>query len=132
VLLLVLGYGAPRSARAACSHLVTSYSMRSVDPNHLDSLILASSPSLVRTDSLEDVLPQPGSKGRRPCSGAGCSSNVPIPAPTASQGSGGFDQWGDLSAASLDECVISLDNAVAGSDPHALARKPSIFHPPPL
>jgi hypothetical protein len=111
-------------ARAACSHLVTSYSVRSLDFNHLDSLILASSPSLVMADSLEDPLRQTRSKSRRPCSGASCSSRVPVPTSTASQGSGGFDQWGDLSAALHDQVVIPIDETVG--------REPSIFHPPPV
>ena len=47
-------------------------------------------------------------------------------------GSGGFDQWGDLITALLDQVVIPAEQIVTEPTPRSLGRKPSIFHPPPL
>jgi hypothetical protein len=132
IFVLLLGQAAPPMAHAACSHLVTSYSERSLDFNHLDSLILAGSRAPGVTNGVEELSRQSGSKDRWPCTGARCSSRVPVPSSTASQGSGGFDQWGNLSTDLFDQIITPLDKTVFGPAPHAFGRKPSIFHPPPV
>src|SRR5206468_9847811 len=98
VLLLVHGLGAARSAWAGCNHLVVSKSDRLLGFHGLDALMVGGSSSAVSDDQTQDPLGEHRSKQRTPCAGPGCSSRVPVPVSTASQGSGGSDQWVVLNA----------------------------------
>jgi hypothetical protein len=122
VLLLAHGLGAPRSAWAGCSHLVTSQADRSLDHNRLDSLI---------TGQAQVPADQPGPRGPLPCSGPGCSNSAPRPVPTAPSAPVGPEQWLALGAAlRIGEAAphrLSPDEPAARPAGH----KPSIFHPPP-
>jgi hypothetical protein len=134
ILLLVLAFchAAPGTAQGACSHLVTSNSVRSLDRNHLDRLIVGTSSSLVSENRAEDLLHPSRLPIRRPCSGPSCSSEVPVPSSTASQASGGFDHWGDVVAALLDRVVVLAESAASEPTPRSQSGSPFIFHPPPL
>jgi hypothetical protein len=128
--LLVLGLGTARSASAACNHLVTSRSDRLADFYQLDALI-AGGTSSPADDRARDPLDAPGPKRPLPCSGPGCSSRVPMPAPTAFPDSDRSDQWvvlnpcARLALASPPGRTIDEPAARPGGE------KPSIFHPPP-
>ena len=134
ILLLVLAFwhAAPGTAEAACSHLVTSNSARSLDRNHLDRLIVGDSWPLVLHDRSEDLLRPSRLPNRRPCSGPSCSSQVPVPRSTTSHASGGFDHWGDLTTALLDQIVIPAGAALSEPTPRSRGGSRFIFHPPPL
>ena len=51
VLFLALCHAAPQVAHAACSHLVSSNAVRSLDWNHLDRLIVGDSSSSTALDN---------------------------------------------------------------------------------
>jgi hypothetical protein len=130
MLLLVHGFCAPGSAWAGCSHLVASKSDRLLDFNRLDALVGGGSSALRSDDLAEDPPGERGSKRPAPCSGPGCSSQVPMPVPTTIPAPDGPDQWGTL-------CVPVL--LPAASPPELISSKPapspsrqesSVFHPP--
>src|SRR5437879_5565824 len=98
VLLLIHGLGATHSARAGCNHLVISKSDRLVGFNQLDALNLGDSSSTIEDDSAQGPVNPQEPRRPTPCSGPGCSSRVPLPVPTASQGPDGSDQWVALGA----------------------------------
>lgn len=123
VLLLAHGLAAPRTARATCTHLVTSQAERRADINQLDGLVTG-----------QDARPgQPsGPRVPSPCSGPGCSNRVPLPVPPAASAPGGPDQWLALSAA-LQFAEIAPDRLSPDEPaPRPSAHRPSIFHPPPI
>jgi hypothetical protein len=132
LLVLISCHAAPGTAEGACSHLVTSNAARSLDGNHLDRLIAGASSSLVSENRAEDLLHPSRLPNRRPCSGPSCSSQVPVPRSTASHASGGFDHWGDLTAALLDQVVIPAGAAPSEPAPRSRGGSRFIFHPPPL
>src|SRR5262245_56120000 len=101
LLLLVHGFGAPRSAWAGCNHLVLSRSDLLLAFNQLDVLIAGDSSGLSSDDLATDPLGQQGPKRPTPCSGLSCSNRVPLPVPMAFPGSHRVDQWGVLSTVDL-------------------------------
>jgi len=121
---------APRAISAGCNHLVVSQSDRLRDFHRLDVLIVGTSfvTNLAGTPG-DPAQPVPGR--RLPCSGPSCSSRVPAPLSTVSQGSDGVDQWGNLNAAILQQPVTPSGMITDQPRPTSLGRKPSIFHPPP-
>jgi hypothetical protein len=122
VLLLAHGLGAPGTARAGCSHLVTSQSDRQLGLNRLDDLITGGSTAMPAGE--------PGRPSRR-CSGPGCSSGIPWPLSTTSPTSGGPDQWATVEAI-LGLAAISPPRHLPDRPPaRPVGHKPSIFHPPP-
>jgi hypothetical protein len=132
LLFLVLCHGAPRTAQAACNHLVTSNWSRSIDWNHVDRLIEGDSSSFEWDDRENDRLHTPRPPIRQPCSGPGCSNRVPFPSSTSSQAAGGFDQWGNLPATLRDQVVVPAEPSLSAARPHPQGERPSIFHPPPV
>lgn len=123
VLLLAHGLAASRTARAGCSHLVTTQAERQDDLNQLDGLVTG-----------QDAGPahQSGPGVPSPCSGPGCSSGIPQPVPPAPSAPVGPNQWLALSAAlQLDDLAPYL---LSPDEPGARPRahRPSIFHPPPV
>jgi hypothetical protein len=131
MLLLIHGLGAPRSARAGCNHLVTSKSDRLLEVNRLDALITGDSSASFSDDLAQDPLGEHSPNRPTSCSGPGCSSRVPWPVSSTSQGSTGSDQWVVLNAvvhlAAVSPPCRTLDEPAARPAGH----KPSIFHPPP-
>ena len=127
MLLLVIGFAAPNTAWAGCSHLVGSRSDPFMKLQQLDELILSGTST---GDGWQSPQGRPNSPRRAPCSGASCSSRVPVPVSTISPGPEGRDRWGALGV------VVVVDNTSAQArttDGPALAssgEKSSIFHPP--
>lgn len=118
VLLLAHGLFVP-GARAGCNHGVTSQSDRRLDFNRLDDLIAG--------DAGRHAPAVPPCR----CSGPGCSSDTPGPAPTGSPAPTGPDQW---------IAVMPAPGPDASSPPRLIpdepaarpaGHRPSIFHPPP-
>jgi hypothetical protein len=126
VLLLAHGLAAPGAARAGCNHLVTSESDRRLDLHRLGDLITGG-PSVI----LADGPTQPGPQPPRPCSGPGCSSNVPSPLSTTSPSSGGLDHWVALEAVLRLAVTSPLRHLPEEPAARPAGHKPSIFHPPP-
>jgi hypothetical protein len=131
VLLLAHGLGSPRSAWAGCSHLVSSRSDRLLEFNRLDDLLTSGSSFWVSDNPDQDPPREPGPQRPTPCSGPGCSSRIPLPVPTASQGSGGSDQWVVLSAVPSLPVVSPSSRTFDEPATRPAGHKPSIFHPPP-
>lgn len=132
LLFLALCHAAPETAQAACSHLVTSNFARSFDRNHLDGLIVGETSSVILHDDAKELLHPSRSPVRRPCSGASCSNPVPMPGPTTSQASLGFDQWGDLPVVRLDQVDAPTEATMSHPALHSVGGRLSIFRPPPL
>jgi hypothetical protein len=127
VLLVLHGLGAQRSAWAGCNHLVASRSDSLLKFDQLDELIQGKSVALSSDDGTQDSQRPNRDK---PCSGVNCSSRVPLPVSTASQGPEGSDQWGALATLAV---VLSPSRATRPFDepgPHASGQAASIFHPP--
>jgi hypothetical protein len=129
VLLLVHGFGAPRSAWAGCGHPVGSQSGSFGDLYRLDAIFMAGS-SATQHDGLSRSPLQPPAH-RSPCSGLSCSSRDPLPISTASPGPDSSQQWGAANGA-----LVNLDTTPpAGRTcdepaPTTTGEKSSIFHPP--
>ena len=126
VLLLAQGLGAPPSARAACSHLVTSQADRRLEFHRLDELIAGMDSGLHADDPGRPVPAAP-----RKCSGPGCSSGVPWPLSTATPTSDGPDHW--IVPGSVLAPRVSSPPHLVADEPvcRPAGHKPSIFHPPP-
>jgi hypothetical protein len=127
VLLLVHGFGALGAAQAGCNHLVTSQFDRSLEFNRLDDLIALGSPTIPGEERGQPDPRRPG-----PCSGPGCSSGMPGPAPTsASPTTSGPDQW--VAFESVRDPAELFLSRLWPDEPAArpAGHKPSIFHPPP-
>ena len=131
MVLLVHGLGAPRSAWAGCNHLVVSKSDRIRDFNHLDALIADGSSTAISDDITRDPLKEQGPNRPTPCSGPGCSSQVPMPVPTAFPVSDLTDHWGNLSSPAILSIACSPSPAMDEPAGRPTGQKPSIFHPPP-
>ena len=132
VLFVVLCHAAPRTALAACNHLVSSKSTRSLNWNHLDRLIVGDTHSMARDDQPNDPQPSPRAPVRSPCSGLGCSSPIPVSSSTASLASGGgLDRWGDFTAAIPNQVEGPVETTASEPTPHSQGHGPAIFHPPP-
>jgi hypothetical protein len=133
VLFVALCHAAPRAADAACNHLVTSKSTRSLDWNHLDRLIVGDAPSIGRDDHPMSPQPSPQAPLRQPCSGLGCSRSVPVSSSHASLTSGvGLDRWGDLNAAIPNQDDGPVEAIASEPTLHSQGRRSDIFHPPPV
>ena len=130
MLLLVHGLGAPRSAGAGCNHLVVSKSERLLDFNQLDALVAGGSPALQSDDLARDPPGDRGSERPTPCSGPGCSGQVPMPVPTAIQAPEGPDQWGTLSVPVILPAASPLDRLTDEHPPDSSRQESSVFHPP--
>jgi hypothetical protein len=128
VLLLAHGLGVPRTARAGCSHLVTSQSDRLLGFNRLDDLITGGTSALLADDAGRDL---PGPRRPGPCSGPGCSSGVPRSVPTAPSAPVGPDQWVALGAILRLTEVAPVRHSPDEPAARPAGHKPSIFHPPP-
>jgi hypothetical protein len=127
-LFLSLCHAAPGSAEAACNHLVSSKSIRSLDWNRLDGAILGEASLRTWANSVHPTQ----SPVRRPCTGMSCSSQIPIPSSTTSPTASGFDHWADCNAESLHE-VTHLAELMANEPGfRSLNGGPSIFRPPPF
>jgi hypothetical protein len=131
MLLVVIGFAAPDTAWAGCSHLVGSRSDPFMKLQQLDDLILFGSSTSPGGNGGQSPLGRPDLPRRTPCSGASCSSGrVPLPVSTITQGPEGRDRWGALGAG------VVADNTsaqVRTTNEPALAssgEKSSIFHPP--
>ena len=130
VLLLVHGLGTARSAWAACNHLVTSRSDGLAHVYRLDPWITGGGSSSPADDRARDPLNSPGPERPAPCSGPGCSSRVPLPAPSSFPESDRSDHWVVLDAVVClappsPPCrTIDAMTARPGGEP------PAIFHPP--
>jgi len=131
IVLLVHGLGAPRSAWAGCNHLVNSRSDRLIDFNRLDALIGGSSSAELSDDMARDPMNEQGPNHPTPCSGPGCSSQVPMPVPTAFPVSEFSDHWGHLSSLAILSIASSPGPAIDELGARPTGQKPSIFHPPP-
>jgi hypothetical protein len=132
VLLLVHGLGTARSAWAACNHLVTSRSDRLADVYRLDALITGGGSASPADDRARDPLNSPVPERPAPCSGSGCSSRVPLPAPSAFPESDRSDHWVVLGAV---VCLAPASPPCGTIDAVAVrprGEKPAIFHPPPV
>lgn len=117
----------PGAAHAACNHVVRSISDRTLDWNQLDRLIVGDSSAL----SWDDSLYPSQFPARRPCSGPSCSSRNPVSSSTGVQTTGGFDHWGNLSAAFVDQIDIATEPTGHTASPRSVGGSASIFHPPP-
>jgi hypothetical protein len=128
-LLLLVGLGAPGSARADCSHPLGSQSNPFLDLYRLDAIFMAGASSDSHSRVSQSPLESP--PRRSPCSGLSCSSRDPLPISTASQALESTQQWGAPLGA-----LVELDTqAPAGQTfdepaPTATGEKTSIFHPP--
>jgi hypothetical protein len=131
VLLLIHGLGAARSARAGCNHLVISKSDQLRGLNRLDALILGEASATIEDDSARGPANPHEPRRPTPCSGPGCSSRVPLPVSTASQGSDGSDQWVALGAVVGLPAASLPDRTLDEPACRPAGPKPSIFHPPP-
>jgi hypothetical protein len=122
LLLLVHGFCAPATARAACNHLVTAQSEPFLNLSRLDALIAG--------DAVKSPQERPAPAHRMPCSGLACSSPVRTPASTIPPEPDGSDQWGTLGVMVLFE--VTSPPVTANDQPatHTTAEKTSIFHPP--
>jgi hypothetical protein len=130
IVLLVHGVGAPRSAGAGCNHLIVSKSDRILDFNRLDALI-AGSPTTISDDMARGPLKDQGPNRPTPCSGPGCSNQVPVPVPTAVPNSDRSDQWGNVSPPAILPIACLTSPSIEGPAARPTGEKPSIFHPPP-
>ncbi len=129
---LALGLIASGSARAGCSHPVTSeFDRRVAAFDRLDELITGAFTATV-------PVPVPGRPGRapgdrpRPCDGPGCSGSMPRPGPASSASpiTHGFDHWIALGR-SLDDASFISTRVVPEPAPACPAGyAPSVFHPP--
>jgi len=129
MVLLSHGLVASRSAWAGCNHLISSRSDRLLDFNRIDAIIAGGSFS---DDLAHNPLEENGPKrGPTPCSGPGCSSRAPLPAPAASQGPDGSDQWVDMNAVVPLAVVSPRCRTIDEPAARPAGQKPSIFHPPP-
>jgi hypothetical protein len=131
LLLLILGFIAPRSARAGCNHLVTSQSDRLLGYDRLDDLITGGS-SAILTDGADRERPdQQGPRRPAPCSGPGCSSSVPWPAPMPPPSPVDQDQW--AAPCAIPGAAVAPPTRLVPDEPAAqpAGHQPSIFHPPP-
>jgi hypothetical protein len=128
MVLLAHGLVAPRSAWAGCNQLVSSPSGRHLEFNRLDAIIAGGSFS---DDLAHDPLQKNGPKRPAPCSGPGCSSRAPLPAPAASQGPDGSDQWVVMNAVVPLAVVSPRCRTIDEPGARPAGHKPSIFHPPP-
>src|SRR5262245_32688536 len=97
LLLLIHGLGAPRSASAACNHLVTSHPDRLINIHTLDKLITGRDFAFLSPERPSDPMQERGSKRPAPCSGPACSGRVPTPVPTGVPVPVNTDQCGVLS-----------------------------------
>ena len=131
VLLLVHGLGTARSACAACNHLVTSRSDRLADFSQLDALIVGDGPATIAEGPAQDAGNPLGPQRRGPCSGPGCSSRVPMPAPSAFPDSDRSDQWGVLNAVAHLPLASPPCRTIEEPAGCPGGETPSIFHPPP-
>jgi hypothetical protein len=127
VLLSVHGLGAQRLAWAGCNHLVASRFDSFPRFDQLDELIQGKSVAGSfdeRTQGSQEPNPN------HPCSGMSCSSGVPLPVSTTSQGPESSDQWGALAglAVVLSPCQAARRSNEPG--PRSSGRATSIFHPP--
>jgi hypothetical protein len=131
MVLLVHGLGAPRPAWAGCNHRIVSKSDRALDFNRLDALIVGGS-STASSDALaRDPLKEQGPNRPTPCSGPGCSSQVPAPIPTAIPNTDRSDQWGNLSSPAIHPIGSPPSRTIHEPVGRPTGQKPSIFHPPP-
>jgi hypothetical protein len=132
LLFLVVCHAAPGTANAECNHPLASNLVRSADWNDLDPLIVGDSSPMVADARVNDVFHKSRTPFRKPCSGASCSKQVPVPSSTAAQSLGGFDQWGDLPATFCDQAGVRAKLSLSEPSCHSQGEKISIFHPPPF
>lgn len=123
VMLALLGIFAPATARAGCAHPFAPQSPLFDHSGRLDGLI---------TGDMDQASNSPwgAPANRKPCSGPGCSSRVPIPVPTASTGLEGMPQWGVLGSSFILEAVPTVRRPLDAPATLALAPIAAIFHPP--
>jgi hypothetical protein len=123
---------APRAAYSGCSHLVVSQSASFSDLHRFDGLIVTGSSSVLPKERARAPLQDRGQGRRSPCSGPGCSSGVPAPAPPVSYGPDGQNHWGLVDAFTTTQVNVPMQRDCDELVPQATNSKPSIFHPPPL
>jgi hypothetical protein len=131
-MLLAVGlFTAPGSARAGCSHPVTSRSDRLANLHQLDELIMSGTSSSLRHDGDQSRQAPPGSPLRTPCSGPSCSNGrVPLPISTMSPGPDGRDRWGNLGIAVVVDDTSVSNRTFDEPSPAPACDRSSIFHPP--
>jgi hypothetical protein len=122
MLLLLIHAFSPSTAWAGCNHLVRSEADRLLDRNRLDPLITG--------ESSDDPAGQPGPKQPAPCSGPGCSNQVPTPAPTPVPIPGGTDQWAALIGTIALPAASPLDRTTDEPAPASWRHECAVFHPP--
>jgi hypothetical protein len=131
MLLLAHGLGTARPASAACNHRVISRSDRLADLDQLDALIVGDGSATLAEDPDPDPLSPIGSKRPVPCSRPGCSSRVPMPAPSAFPDSERSDQWAVLNAVLHLPLISPPCRTIHEPAAPPAGEEPSIFHPPP-
>ncbi len=131
VVVLALGLVATGSARAGCSHPVTSDLDRRIAAfDRLDELITGGVPAMATAGEpgrIPSDWPRP-----RPCDGPGCSGSGPRPGPasSASPVTDGLDQWIALGRAPDDASPISTRLVPERAPARPAGHAPSVFHPP--
>lgn len=131
LLLLFQGLVMPRSAWAGCNRPVSSRADRMLDLKKLDSLITGNSYATHSDEATRDPMTQPGPTRPSSCSGPGCSSRVPGPAPVSTPDLDRIDQWGVLARVGITQIRSPLRQRIDEGDARPRVRKPAIFHPPP-
>lgn len=134
LVVLALGLVVSGSARAGCSHPVTSeFDRRVAAFDRLDDLITGG----ISAMAMANVPGQPGGVPTdrprpRPCDGPGCSGSVPRPGPasSASPVTDGLDQWIALGQALDDASPISTRVVPEPAPARPAGHAPSVFHPP--
>lgn len=131
MVVLALSLVASGSARAGCSHPVTSeFDRRVAAFDRLDDLITGGL-SVMAAASIPGRAPSDRPQPRR-CEGPGCSGSVPRPGPASSATpvTYGLDQWIAL-AQTLDDASLLSNRLVPEQAPACPAgHAPSVFHPP--
>jgi hypothetical protein len=127
LLLLVHCIGAPRIARAGCSHDVRSQSDPFQRISQLRSDLLANSNVLPSQNSAEG-LPEPTRHKR--CSGLSCSNRDPLPSPTGFHFFEGLQQWGALAKLSALLRSSSFARRFDEPRPSTCDQANLVFHPP--
>jgi hypothetical protein len=129
VLLVVHGFGAPRSAWASCGHPLSAQRNPFLDLYLLDEILMVGSSSFSHDGPPRSPLDPPARRSR--CSGLSCSSRDPLPISTASPGLDSSQQWGAAAGTLVDPDIRSAaGRAFDEPSPTATGEKTSIFHPP--
>jgi hypothetical protein len=131
VLLIVHGLAGLRSALAGCNHLVVSKSDRTSPFHRIDAALAGGGFASLAAHPAPELPNPPGPRRPTPCSGPGCSSRVPLPAPTAVPDSDRTDHWVVLNAVTPLTLASPPHHRIAEPAGRPTGEGPSIFHPPP-